>query len=68
MRVITGSARGHKLAAPEGLNTRPTTDMTKEAMFSIVQFLVEGIYEEKWGEHIYIQDPMIKNAGLVQAS
>ncbi|MBR6736343.1 MAG: 16S rRNA (guanine(966)-N(2))-methyltransferase RsmD [Oscillospiraceae bacterium] len=42
MRVITGSARGHKLAAPEGLNTRPTTDMTKEAMFSIVQFLVEG--------------------------
>lgn len=42
MRVITGSARGQKLIAPEGMHTRPTTDMTKEAMFSIVQFLVEG--------------------------
>ena len=41
MRVITGSARGRKLAAPEGLQTRPTSDMTKEAMFSIVQFEVE---------------------------
>lgn len=41
MRVITGTARGQKLAAPEGLTTRPTSDMTKEAMFSIVQFEVE---------------------------
>ena len=42
MRVITGKARGRKLIAPEGLQTRPTSDMTKEAMFSIVQFEVEG--------------------------
>lgn len=41
MRVITGSARGRKLAAPEGIHTRPTSDMTKEAMFSIIQFEVE---------------------------
>lgn len=42
MRVITGSARGTRLEAPEGLDTRPTSDMTKEAVFSILQFEVEG--------------------------
>lgn len=42
MRVITGIARGKKLAAPEGLDTRPTSDMVKEAIFSIIQFEVAG--------------------------
>lgn len=42
MRVITGSARGKRLEAPEGLGTRPTSDMTKEAVFSILQFELEG--------------------------
>ena len=42
MRVITGTARGRKLAALEGLEVRPTTDMVKEAMFSILQFEMEG--------------------------
>ena len=42
MRVITGSARGRKLKDLPGLDTRPTTDKVKEAMFSIVQFDVEG--------------------------
>lgn len=42
MRVITGSARGRKLVTPEGLETRPTSDMAKEALFSIIQFEVEG--------------------------
>jgi len=42
MRVITGSARGRKLLALEGMDTRPTSDMVKEALFSIVQFEVEG--------------------------
>ena len=41
MRVITGSARGRKLEAPQGLTTRPTSDMVKESMFSIIQFEVE---------------------------
>jgi 16S rRNA (guanine(966)-N(2))-methyltransferase RsmD len=31
-----------KLEAPEGLDTRPTAEMTKEAVFSIIQFEVEG--------------------------
>ena len=42
MRVITGSARGRKLRTLEGKDVRPTTDMVKEAMFSIIQFDIEG--------------------------
>ena len=42
MRVITGTARGRKLTAPEGLEVRPTADMVKEAMFTIVAFDVPG--------------------------
>ena len=42
MRVITGSARGVRLMTPDGLVTRPTTDRVKEALFSIIQFEVEG--------------------------
>lgn len=42
MRVITGSARGRKLKALEGMDTRPTTDKVKESIFNIVQFDVEG--------------------------
>jgi 16S rRNA (guanine(966)-N(2))-methyltransferase RsmD len=42
MRVITGKARGVQLRAPEGMNTRPTTDRVKEALFSIIQFDIPG--------------------------
>lgn len=38
MRVITGKARGINLKTPEGLQTRPTTDRVKEALFSAIQF------------------------------
>ncbi len=37
MRVISGKARGQALRAPEGLNTRPTTDRVKESIFNIIQ-------------------------------
>lgn len=42
MRVITGSARGRVLETLPGEDVRPTTDRVKEAMFSIVQFELEG--------------------------
>lgn len=42
MRVITGSARGRKLKTLDGESVRPTTDKVKEAMFSIIQFDIEG--------------------------
>ena len=38
MRVISGRARGKKLISLEGLNTRPTLDRVKEALFNIIQF------------------------------
>ena len=37
MRIITGSARGTRLATLTGDNTRPTAERTKEAVFSILQ-------------------------------
>ncbi len=42
MRVITGKARGVQLKTPEGMQTRPTTDRVKEALFSIINFDVPG--------------------------
>ncbi len=41
MRVITGTARGRKLQTLEGDSVRPTTDMVKESMFSIIQFDID---------------------------
>ncbi len=42
MRVITGTARGRRLITLEGEDVRPTTDRVKEALFSIIQFEIEG--------------------------
>jgi 16S rRNA G966 N2-methylase RsmD len=36
MRVVAGTARGIKLDTIEGLETRPTTDRVKEALFSMI--------------------------------
>src|SRR4051812_30147715 len=44
MRVIAGSARGHKLQSVPGDGTRPITDRAKEALFSI---LGDWIYETR---------------------
>ncbi len=42
MRVITGSARGMSLKTLEGETTRPTSEKVKEAVFSALQFEIEG--------------------------
>ena len=42
MRVIAGSAKGAPLRAVPGLNTRPTTDKVKEAMFSMIGPYFDG--------------------------
>lgn len=43
MRIISGIARGRRLEAPEGTEiVRPTTDKVKEAIFSSIQFDIEG--------------------------
>ncbi|CUH95596.1 hypothetical protein P22_1670 [Propionispora sp. 2/2-37] len=36
MRIITGSARGTRLKAPRGMDTRPTADRVKESVFNIL--------------------------------
>ena len=42
MRVITGKARGVQLKTPDGMDTRPTADRVKEAIFSSIQFDIPG--------------------------
>ena len=42
MRIIAGSRKGHSIAAPKGLDTRPTSDRVREAVFDIVAAWVEG--------------------------
>ncbi len=37
MRIIAGEARGRRIEAPEGRNTRPTLDRIRENMFNILQ-------------------------------
>ena len=42
MRVISGKYRGTPLKTPAGMQTRPTADRVKEALFSIIQFDIPG--------------------------
>lgn len=43
MRVITGTAKGKRLVTPNGSDlVRPTSEKVKEAVFSAIQFDIEG--------------------------
>ena len=42
MRIISGRARGTKLVTLDGMQTRPTAERTKEAIFSMLQFEMDG--------------------------
>ena len=42
MRIITGTARGMALTTLDGEMTRPTLAKVKEALFSAIQFDIEG--------------------------
>ena len=42
MKVITGSLRGRMIQTLDGDATRPTTQRVKEALFSAIQFDIEG--------------------------
>jgi 16S rRNA (guanine966-N2)-methyltransferase len=48
MRIVAGRFRGRPLAAPEGRDTRPTSDRVREAVFNILEhgiadFAIPGI-------------------------
>jgi 16S rRNA (guanine966-N2)-methyltransferase len=36
VRVIAGTRKGHRLAAPRGLDTRPTSDRVRENIFNLI--------------------------------
>jgi 16S rRNA (guanine966-N2)-methyltransferase len=36
VRIIAGSRKGHRIAAPKGLATRPTGDRVREAAFNLI--------------------------------
>ena len=36
MRIISGKYKGRRIAPPKGLPVRPTTDMSKEALFNVL--------------------------------
>src|SRR6266852_7961648 len=42
VRIIAGSRKGHKIDAPPGRSTRPTSDRVRENVFNLLQPWVEG--------------------------
>jgi 16S rRNA (guanine(966)-N(2))-methyltransferase RsmD len=42
MRVIAGAYRSRPLAAPKGLDTRPTSDRLRETLFNVIAPRIEG--------------------------
>jgi 16S rRNA (guanine(966)-N(2))-methyltransferase RsmD len=36
LRIIAGTHKGHKIAAPKGLDTRPTSDRVRESAFNLI--------------------------------
>jgi 16S rRNA (guanine966-N2)-methyltransferase len=36
VRIVAGSRKGHRIAAPKGVVTRPTSDRVRESAFSII--------------------------------
>ncbi|MFQ5540091.1 MAG: 16S rRNA (guanine(966)-N(2))-methyltransferase RsmD [Candidatus Binatia bacterium] len=43
MRVIGGTAKGHRLKSPKGRSLRPTADRVKEALFNILPHDLSGL-------------------------
>ena len=37
MRIITGKAKGQDIKSPKGVSLRPTSDLTRGALFSILE-------------------------------
>lgn len=52
MRIVGGEKRGRKLLSPEGLDTRPTADRTRESVFNI-------LHHAKWREREVIEDALV---------
>jgi 16S rRNA (guanine966-N2)-methyltransferase len=42
MRIVAGSRKGHRIDAPKGVVTRPTSDRVREAVFSMLGSVEEA--------------------------
>jgi 16S rRNA (guanine966-N2)-methyltransferase len=42
VRIIAGSRKGHRIAAPKGQDTRPTGDRVREAAFNLIGPVVDA--------------------------
>jgi 16S rRNA (guanine(966)-N(2))-methyltransferase RsmD len=42
MRIVAGTARGRRLAAPKGAQTRPTSDKVRGAVFNVLGQFFDG--------------------------
>jgi 16S rRNA (guanine966-N2)-methyltransferase len=47
MRIDAGSHRGIRLATPEGLDTRPTSDRARQAVFNIIVHTYDAVRDAK---------------------
>jgi 16S rRNA (guanine(966)-N(2))-methyltransferase RsmD len=43
VRIVAGSRRGHRIAAPRGVVTRPTSDRVREAVFSLTGSVEDAV-------------------------
>jgi 16S rRNA (guanine966-N2)-methyltransferase len=46
MRIIAGARKGHRIAAPKGLATRPTSDRVREAAFNLIGPLEDAVVHD----------------------
>ena len=49
MRIVAGSLKGRAILAPEGQNTRPTSDRARQAIFNVLEHAAwaEGLQEAR---------------------
>ena len=46
MRIISGTAKGHTIQAPKGMDTRPTQDRVRESICNVIQSR-KGFFETR---------------------
>ena len=51
MRIIGGTAKGHAIKAPKGLDTRPTLDRVRESVFNVLAN--RGIFGSRYTRYIF---------------
>ena len=63
MRIISGTARGKKILEPKDIRTRPLKNLTKEAIFNIINHSkkVTSILSGKWNNCVYLAKNFIIN-------